>query len=146
MIDPETRFNEIIDALKSREYRLTPQRVELIRMIARSEGHPSAGMLYARIKDRFPTMSPATVYKTLALLKELNQVVEIDLPHDIHFDGNRPEPHPHLACLRCNTILDGNFTIEKHDIQHMEQETGFLVQRQQLVFFGLCSACQEKAE
>jgi Fe2+ or Zn2+ uptake regulation protein len=42
--------------------------------------------------------------------------------------------------------LDGNFTIEKHDIQHMEQETGFLVQRQQLVFFGLCSACQEKAE
>ena len=40
-------------------------------------------------------MSQATVYKTLALLKEMNQVLEIDLRDDSHYDGNRPSsPSP----------------------------------------------------
>jgi len=43
----------------------------------RHEGHPSAAQLYERIKVQFPTMSQATVYKTLALLKEMNQVLEM---------------------------------------------------------------------
>ena len=43
--------------------------------------------LYDKIKAKFPTMSHATVYKTLALLKEINQVFEIDLHGDSHYDG-----------------------------------------------------------
>ena len=73
-MNPEERFEELINALKEREYRLTPQRVELVRLIPSSEGHPSAAQLYSAIKSRFPTMSQATVYKTLTLLKEMNQV------------------------------------------------------------------------
>ncbi len=57
MTDPKVRFNELITALKERDFRLTPQRVELVRLIAVSEGHPSAAQLYDRIKLRFPTMS-----------------------------------------------------------------------------------------
>ena len=45
----EVRFNELITALKERDFRLTPQQVELVRLIASSEGHPSAAKLYARI-------------------------------------------------------------------------------------------------
>jgi len=93
MIDPEIRFDELVTALKARDYRLTPQRVELLRLIASSDGHPSAAQLYGRIKRQFPTMSHATVYKTLALLKDMGQVLEIDLRDDSHYDGNRPSPH-----------------------------------------------------
>jgi hypothetical protein len=42
MTDPDVRFNQLIAALKVRDFRLTPQRVELVRLIAVSEGHPSA--------------------------------------------------------------------------------------------------------
>ncbi len=90
--DSTTRFDELISVLKERNYRLTPQRVELVRLIAASVGHPSAAQLYAQIKTQFPTMSQATVYKTLALLKEMDQVLEIDLGDDRHYDGNRPRP------------------------------------------------------
>ena len=107
MPDPQVRFDELIAALKERDFRLTPQRVELVRLIASSEGHPSAAQLYARIKRQFPTMSHATVYKTLALLKDMGQVLEIDLRDDSHYDGNRPQPHPHLICIKCNKIVDG---------------------------------------
>ncbi len=71
MTDPQARFEQLIAKLRTSEYRLTPQRVELIRLIATSEGHPSASELYNQIKNQFPTMSLATVYKTLDLLKEL---------------------------------------------------------------------------
>jgi Fur family peroxide stress response transcriptional regulator len=142
-IDSNSRFDELISVLRERHYRLTPQRVELVRMIAVSVGHPSATQLYAKIKRQFPTMSQATVYKTLALLKEMNQVLEIDLRDDRHYDGNRPEPHPHLICLQCNKIIDGEIEIDLSSIKKMEESSGFHIIRPQISFYGLCPECRK---
>jgi len=142
MTDPKVRFDELIAKLRENNFRLTPQRVELVRLIASSEGHPSAAQLYAKIKTQFPTMSPATVYKTLALLKEMNQVFEIDLRDDSHYDGNRPFPHPHLICLRCNQIVDGNLDIDLSSIKRLEETSGYQIIRPQIVFYGLCPDCK----
>ena len=145
MPDPETRFDELITTLKKCNYRLTPQRVELVRLIAASEGHPSATQLYAKIKTRFPTMSQATVYKTLALLKDMNQVFEIDLRDDSHYDGNRPDPHPHLICMQCNKIVDGEFEIDLASIGKLEETSGYQIIRPQIVFYGLCADCKQNS-
>jgi Fur family peroxide stress response transcriptional regulator len=144
MIDPQIRNEELINALKERNYRLTPQRIELVRLIARSEGHPSAGQLYATIHKRFPTMSHATVYKTLLLLKEMGQVLEIDLRDDSHYDGNRPEPHPHLICSKCNSIIDAELVIDPGEIRKLEQASGFSIVRSQIAFYGLCPDCRDE--
>jgi len=142
MPDPEIRFDEMIQALKERDFRLTPQRVELVRLIAASERHPSAAQLYTQISAQFPTMSPATVYKTLALLKEMNQVIEIDLRDDRHYDGNRPEPHSHLICMRCNKIMDGNLDIDYSAIRRLEETSGYQIVHPQITFYGLCPDCK----
>ena len=132
----------MISALRQRAFRLTPQRVELVRLIAASHGHPSAAQLYLEIKSRFPTISPATVYKTLALLKELDQVLEIDLRDDRHYDGNHPEPHPHLICTNCQSILDAGFNFEPGLIRQVERASGYQILRQQITFYGLCPECR----
>lgn len=142
MTDPELRFTQLIDALKERDFRLTPQRVELVRLIAASEGHPSANQLYEKIKGKFPTMSHATVYKTLALLKEMNQVFEIDLREDSHYDGNRPHPHSHLICTKCNKIVDGEETLGPEVITRLEQASGYTILRPQISLYGLCPNCK----
>jgi Fur family peroxide stress response transcriptional regulator len=142
MTDPDVRFNQLIAALQERNFRLTPQRVELVRLIAASEGHPSANQFYEKIKLKFPTMSHATVYKTLALLKEMDQVLEIDLRADSHYDGNRPEPHPHLICMKCNRIVDGEIFLEQESIQRLEKESGYTILRSQVAFYGLCPNCK----
>jgi Fur family peroxide stress response transcriptional regulator len=147
MTDPQARFEQLLTKLKEREYRLTPQRVELIRVIAASEGHPSASRLYEQIKVQFPTMSLATVYKTLDLLKELNEVLEIDLRDDSHYDGNKPYPHPHLICTNCQKIVDGELeTAVGKIVQEVENNFGFRVVKHQLDFYGLCPDCQKKSE
>jgi len=142
--DSTTRFDELISVLKERNYRLTPQRVELVRLIASSVGHPSAAQLYAQIKTQFPTMSQATVYKTLALLKEMDQVLEIDLGDDRHYDGNRPNSHPHLICVQCKKITDGEIEIDLPTIYKLEQTSGFQIVRSQINFYGLCSDCRKR--
>jgi Fur family transcriptional regulator, peroxide stress response regulator len=143
MPDPNVRFDELITALKERHFRLTPQRVELVRLIAASEGHPSATQLYAKIRTRFPTMSHATVYKTLALLKEINQVLEIDLRDDSHYDGNRPAPHSHLICMKCNRIVDGDLEFDRASIMKLEETSGYQIVRPQITFYGLCPDCRK---
>ena len=144
MPDPKVRFDELIAALKERDFRLTPQRVELVRLIAASEGHPSAAQLYAKIRTQFPTMSQATVYKTLALLKEMNQVLEIDLRDDSHYDGNRLQPHSHLICMRCSQIVDGDLELDLTSIKKLEEISGYQIVRPQIVFYGICPDCRNK--
>ncbi|MFH2101896.1 MAG: transcriptional repressor [Chloroflexota bacterium] len=145
MPDPKARFDELITTLRERDFRLTPQRVELVRLIATSEGHPSAAQLYAKIRTQFPTMSQATVYKTLALLKDVNQVLEIDLRDDSHYDGNRPQPHPHLICVQCTKIVDGDLEIDLSAISKLEQTSGYQILRPQIAFYGLCPDCRQSS-
>jgi Fur family peroxide stress response transcriptional regulator len=144
MTDPDARFDQLIAALKEHDFRLTPQRVELVRLIAVSDGHPSASQLYAKIKRQFPTMSQATVYKTLAMLKEMNQVLEIDLRDDSHYDGNRPQPHPHLICIQCNQIVDGEVALDQAALRRLEQESGYQILRPQITLYGICPDCKEE--
>jgi len=87
-------------------------------------------------------MSHATVYKTLALLKEMNQVLEIDLREDSHYDGNRPEPHPHLICMKCNKIVDGEVSLDQESIKKLEEVSGYKILRPQVFLYGLCPDCQ----
>jgi len=145
MADSQTRFDELIAALRESDFRLTPQRVELVRLIAASEGHPSAAQLYAAIKGQFPTMSQATVYKTLALLKDLGQVLEIDLRADSHYDGNHPQPHSHLICIKCSKIIDGDYALDQKSLRKLEEVSGFTILRPQISLFGVCPDCKEES-
>ena len=145
MTETQARFEELIAELKKFDYRLTPQRVELVRLIAASEGHPSALQLYEKIKAQFPTISHATVYKTLALLKEMGQVLEIDLHDDSHYDGNDPNPHPHMICIKCSKIMDGTLYLEPRVLEKLEETSGYKIIRPQLSFYGYCSDCRNEA-
>jgi Fur family peroxide stress response transcriptional regulator len=145
MADADARFDELMAALREHDFRLTPQRIELVRLIASSDGHPSATELYSRVKRRFPTMSHATVYKTLTLLKDIGQVLEINLRDDSHYDGSRPEPHPHLICMNCKRIVDGDATLDQATLGRLEKASGFRIVRSQIELHGLCPACQRAA-
>ena len=92
-------------------------------------------------------MSQSTVYKTLNLLKELGEVLEIDLRDDSHYDGNKPFPHPHIICQACGRILDGEVDSSiKELVQEVEHSSGFQISRHRLDFYGLCPDCQVNAD
>ena len=143
MTDPEIRYQKIISKLQERGFRLTSHRLALAKLLASSLGHPNATQLFESLKRQFPTISLATIYKTLALLKDEGEILEIDLRTDSRYDGNKPYPHPHLICNRCNKIIDGDELIDLSKLNdEIEGLYHFQISRHQLVFFGLCEECQ----
>ncbi|MBN1136789.1 MAG: transcriptional repressor [Anaerolineae bacterium] len=144
MVDPQARFEALVGRLRERGYRLTPQRIALLRLLAASDGHPSASHLHDQLQAQFPTTSPATIYKTLNLLKDLGEVLELGFSDgDNRYDGNKPYPHPHLICVRCRKIMDPEVSIAQDLVQQVAQQSGYQIIGHRLDFYGVCPDCRE---
>lgn len=143
--EPERRIDEMLLKLKERDFRITPQRLAILKILATSEGHPSVDDIYREVKAEFPTTSLATVYKTIALLKEINEVLELSFPGGSNrYDGNNPVPHPHAICVKCKKIMDPELINIDALTEEMSRKTGYKIFYHELEFFGLCPECQRK--
>jgi Fur family peroxide stress response transcriptional regulator len=140
------RVQQIVDILKEAGHRVTPQRLAILRELADSTSHPSVETVYAAVKPTFPTTSLATVYKTVALLKELGQAVEIGFGDGSNrYDVRMPEPHPHLVCIQCRRIIDADLEPFSHMTESLSQSTGFQILSHRVDFYGVCPECQKAA-
>ena len=142
----EHRFNQMLEKLRGLDFRITPQRLAVIRILAASDEHPSAEQIFEKVRTMFPTTSLATVYKTIALLKGLDEVLELGFPDGSNrYDGNKPYPHPHIVCTRCGKIVDPEVVSLDELKNEIVNKTGFRIQHHRLDFFGVCQDCQEFA-
>ena len=144
---PETteRLEHILQALRQRGCRLTPQRAAILHAVLSSDEHPTAEQLFSQVRAEFPMTSLATVYNTLGLLKEMGAVLEIGLGHGgMRYDGLHPDPHPHLICTQCHTILDADLPELQTLGEAVSQATGFRINSHRFDFFGICPQCQQR--
>lgn len=133
----------MVEALKERGYRVTPQRLAVIDALVDSRTHPSAEEVHARLVAHYPTMSLATVYKTLTMLKKEGMVLELEfseLPN--RYDVARPGPHPHVICTGCGAVIDPHDYDMGDILRSVAEETGFAISSHRLDFYGLCPQCQ----
>lgn len=142
---PDIRLQQMLAKLKDNEFRITPQRYAVLKILARSENHPSAERIYQELVNDYPTMSPATVYKTINLLKKTGEILELEFSEmSNRYDGNKPYPHPHVICTRCGAIVDPPM-LDFHQLtSKMMEETGFVISSHRLDFYGLCPDCQRQ--
>ncbi|MFZ2087997.1 MAG: Fur family transcriptional regulator [Desulfobaccales bacterium] len=144
-MDPQIRLNQLIKVLKDKGHRLTPQRLAVLKILSRSDDHPSVETIHDMVKAHFPTTSLATVYNTVNLLKSAGEVLELGFAGmGSRYDGNKPYPHPHAVCTACGRIADPDCSSLAGLTQEMSQQTGFSFTHHQVCFFGLCPECQGK--
>jgi len=145
LADDKKRFDVIIRKLRDDGHKITPQRLAIAKILAKSEGHPSVENIHGQIKKDFPTMSLATVYRNILLIKSLGEVLEIGFPDGSNrYDGNRPYPHPHVICIRCKKIIDPDLDSLDEMKKEVAEETNFKILNHRLDFFGICSDCLAK--
>jgi Fur family peroxide stress response transcriptional regulator len=141
--DTEARFQHLVDKVRQRGGRLTPQRVAILRILAASEGHPSVEQIYEQIKDDFPTTGMATIYKTVTLLKEMDEVLELSFTNGSNrYDGSRPYPHPHLVCTQCGEIQDLDVPDLDEIVARVSEQIDYDVTSHRLDLYGICSKCK----
>ena len=143
MADHNKRAETIIQKLRDTGHKITPQRLAIIKIIAKSTGHPSVEDIYDQIKKDFPTMSLATVYRNIVLIKSLGEVLELGFPDGSNrYDGNKPYPHPHVICIKCKKIVDPDLDSLDDMKKEVAAETNFKILNHRLDFFGICSNCR----
>ncbi len=143
------RYEQLIERLREHGYRLTPQRMATIRIMVESTEHLSAAQIYAELHERFPTTSLATVYKTLAVLMEMGEVLELHGEGgEVHYDVLNPHPHPHLICVRCHRIIDAEadealLAAQQAVTQKLAEAMGYEMLGYRFDVYGLCPACRK---
>ena len=125
-------------------YRLTPQRLMVVKAVEEADSHISAEEIYLQIRARYPHMNISTVYRTLELLSELGLVTETDMGDGrVRYHSIGKGHHHHLVCQKCGEIIDVEESILSPLWDKIEQRYGFKVNMKHLAFFGLCAKCRE---
>ena len=128
--------------LEKKDLKLTSQRRTILHGALR-DGHFSAEKLLEFSKKKDPTVSKATVYRTIALLKEAKILEEQDFGEGkkLYERAQGRKHHDHLICIKCGEILEfENDPIER--LQDSEaKKHGFKTVYHSLKLFGFCKSC-----
>jgi len=137
-------MERIVRKYRGKGFKLTPQRIAILKFLEGNTSHPTAEDIYTEIKKKYPTVSFATVYNTVQALRDRGELLEITIdPERKHFDPN-PSAHHHIMCTGCGKIGDV-FTDYSKSLALPEEVTReFAVTGNHVDFYGICAACAAK--
>jgi Fur family transcriptional regulator, ferric uptake regulator len=139
--EKESAKDKFMKFLAQKNLRITTQRQIIIDTVFNTEEHFTADQLleWSRAKD--PTVSRATVYRTLPLLTESGLVREMDFGKDYKFYDPNYAQHPnhnHIICSDCEKIVE----FESEKLEKLESEIshrlGFALKAQRLQITASC--------
>ncbi|MUT67537.1 Fur family transcriptional regulator [Paenibacillus sp. NEAU-GSW1] len=137
--------------LKTKGFKLTAQREATVRVLLEYEkDHLSAEEVFLLVKDAYPEIGLATVYRTLELLSELHIVTKVNFGDGVaRYDlrsADQPHHHHHLICTQCGNVEE----IKEDWLLPLENrvlsEFGFTVLDHRLDFQGVCRECKAKEQ
>lgn len=136
----EVRLAEWRAAAKAAGLKITHQRLEIFRELSSRDEHPDAEAVFQAVRERVPTVSLDTVYRTLWMLHDLGLITTLG-HRRVRFDTNVGRHH-HFVCVRCGLVSD----FESDELDQLEVPDavrglgGVLEARVEVR--GVCAACQ----
>lgn len=142
------------ERLREKGLKVTRQRLLVLQTLAENGGrHMAAEDIYELIREDYPDIGLATVYRTLQLLLEMQLVDRINLDdgcvrYEIGhlFEGDTKHNHHHLICRTCGKVLPFEDDLLEELERHIEEDTGFHVLDHELKFYGQCKECLGKSK
>jgi len=135
---------DLASAIRRRGLKLTRPRQVILDVLESSRGHLDAETVCARAKERDGRIGIATVYRTLALLKQLGLAEEHDLGEDHgHFEAaDKAKPHFHFTCVKCGKVVEFESPQVVRLAKSMCEKKGLRVLEVDLHFSGYCRQCR----
>ncbi len=129
---------------KARGLRMTHQRMEIFREMARYPGHPTVEMVFKRVRKGIKTISLDTVYRTITTFEELGFVRRIRVfDNSARYDINL-SVHHHLVCTHCKTIEDFYWDdFDQMELPEIARGWGDINSKHAEIR-GLCRKCRRK--
>lgn len=134
--------HDLVETLRRHGLRVTAQRLAVAGVLAASTDHPTALEVYERVREKFPHITLATIYNTVAMLQQRGLVQPLMFADGTRYEMNLT-PHANLVCVTCGRIIDaddddGAVRALRDKVQ---AALGFEVIGQRVDFYGNCSDC-----
>jgi Fur family peroxide stress response transcriptional regulator len=130
----------LISGLREKGYKLTSQRLEIIRLLARDTSHPGARDILQKVRNIAPRISLSTVYYTLDMMKNEGLIRELEYyDMDNRYDINVSD-HINLVCIQCKRITDFMRDLSSFP-KAVEKESGFKPSNMRFEYYGICRDC-----
>ena len=130
--------------LRAHGYRLTPQRLMILKELNQAGRHLTPAEIYQQVHDDLPGLTEATVYRTLNFLAEQGLVLVAHIGHGQLVYEVADHDHHHLICRVCGSMEE----IDHQEIISLYEQflarTGYQINTIHATFFGLCPDCQTK--
>jgi Fur family ferric uptake transcriptional regulator len=132
---------EVLDLLRSRGLRMTPQRRAIVAEVMRTRGHISPPAIARKVQGEMPGVNPSTVYRTLTLLEEIGVLSHSHLEGGAEYHRIEEAEHVHLTCARCGA--EDDLSIDEARALHevIERHHGFSPDLTHFAISGLCASC-----
>jgi len=142
--DVKQRMARFEKACRKSGAKLTHQRMEIFREVAQTDDHPDAEKVFQGVRERMPTVSMDTVYRTLWWLKELRLITTLGPSRErTRFDANLSRHH-HFVCTQCGLTQDFySDQLDKLKLPESVQTIGH-VEMTQVEVKGICLKCAAK--
>lgn len=135
-------MENLIKFLKESNCKITPQRIAIYNILKESKDHPNAEAIYKKLEPTYPTISLATIYKSLELFDQLGLIQVINIGENSFRYDCKAYSHPHLICSICHKVEDLNVDYFKDLTETVETATNYKISKQQLSFYGVCPQCR----
>lgn len=137
-------MKETAQILREKGLKVTPQRIAVYNMLMSTTEHPNAEMIYKTLEPTNPTMSLATVYKTLDFFKQLGLVQELNVGEPSSRYDAVVKCHPHTVCKVCGKVDDLHMEELTDVTKKLVPDLDFEVECEQLILYGTCGECRKK--
>ena len=136
----QKQVNKIVQILKSKGLRVTPQRFAVYSNLLNRQDHPTAEQILMSLNQNSPTSSQATIYTSLQALRNVGLVREVLLEEGVcRYDAN-VSSHHHFRCNKCGCIEDIPWE-QVEDINFKALRPGLTVEQYELTVQGVCDRC-----
>jgi len=137
-------YTEVMDLLRERGLRMTPQRRAIVSEVMRTQGHISPTVVARKVQGEMPGVNASTVYRTLTLLEEVGVLQHSHLETGAEYHKADEAQHVHLTCRRCghDDALSVNETGKLAGLIHTHH--GFQADLTHFAITGLCRECASR--
>ncbi len=135
--------NKIAGILRQHGYRLTPQRHAVLKAIASSQDCVNPAEICTRVRQEYPTIGMATIYRSIKMLADLSLVCRVnpDSRSRNYLMRRSMSHHHHLVCSQCGRTIDFTHCDLSQLEKRLTRETGFIIEGHILEIYGRCPEC-----
>ena len=133
-------MNDFTNILREHNLKATPQRLAMMDLIF-LHGHINIDTLYSEVKEKFSSVSLATIYKNINAMTKNMLLLEVKLPNEKSVFEIIKEEHSHLLCNKCGEVTDVDIDTKKI-IDETSSKYNFSINHSDLVLSGTCQGCK----